>query len=156
MNSDEYERLKEAEKAHLKKVRALKSRLRDAQRQQGLADALRAMDTSALDDEFDAALRDVEPQNVTAEARFEMAMDAVDAAAERERQRLEQEQFELERQRQKAADLIEEMKRQMGGDTPAGASGDSAADASGDSERAEPAAEAAHQKTIGRQRPRTE
>lgn len=156
MNSDEYERLKEAEKAHLKKVRALKARLRDAQRQQGLADALGALDTSALDDEFEAALRDVERQNVTSEARFEMAMDAVDAAAERERQRLEQEQFELEQRRQRAADMIEQMKQELQAGDSEGASGAAAPGAAEEGQREQPAAEAANQKTIGRQRPRNE
>lgn len=116
MNRDEYERLKEAEKAHLRKVRALKEQLREAQRKQGIHDALRGLDTGALDAEFDDALRTVQEQNLSAEARFDLAMEAVDEAAERERRRLEQERFEAERQKSDAADLVRQMKAQILGD----------------------------------------
>jgi len=113
MNPDEYERLKEAEKAHLRKVRALKQQLREAQRTERLSEALRGMDTSDLGDEFDEALRAVQQKNLTSEARFEMAMEALDAEERRERQRLELEAFEEEQRKRAAADLIRQMKEDM-------------------------------------------
>lgn len=113
MNRDEYERLKEAEKAHLRKVRQLKQQLRQAQRTRGLTDALRNLDTSGLDAEFEQSLQRLTEQNITSEARFELAMETLDEAAERERQRRERERHEAELQKTQAADLVQQMKAQM-------------------------------------------
>jgi len=157
MKSDEYERLKEAEKAHLQKVRALKAQLRDARRRQGLSEALSALDTSAFDDEFTQALRDVQTRNVTAEARFELAMDALDEAEARERQRAETEAFEAEQRRAAAADLVQRMKGDMLSDAAehvaAGArpQADPPARPEGDAPAAP--ANSTPEKTIGRARP---
>jgi hypothetical protein len=118
MNPDEYERLKEEEKAHLRKVRALKEQLQHARRQEGLHKAIRGLDTSGLDAEFEQALRDVESQNLTAEARYELAMGALDDAAERERQRLEEERFDAERRQAAASDLVRRMKSELSSDAP--------------------------------------
>ena len=116
MDRDEFERLKEAEKAHLKKVRALKQQLREAKRKQGLLDALRGLDTSALDETHEEMLRQVTEKNVTAEARFELAMDALDEAEKQEAARAEMARLEAERQKSDAADLVKQMKAEMLGD----------------------------------------
>lgn len=116
MDRDEFNRLKEAEKAHLKKVRALKQQLREAQRKQGLLDALRGLDTSGLDATHEEMLRQVTEKNVTAEARFELAMDALDAAEKQEAARAEMARIEAERQKADAADLVRQMKADMLGD----------------------------------------
>ena len=113
MNRDEFERLKEAEKEHLRKVRELKAQLKDARRHRGVADALRSMDTADLDHEFERALREVEQQNVSAEARYEMALGALDEAAERERSRLELERFEAEQSKAAATDLVSRLKAEL-------------------------------------------
>lgn len=116
MNRDEFERLKDAEKAHLRKVRALKQQLRDARRKQGLLDALRNLDTSGLDETHEEMLRQVTERNVTAEARFELAMDALDEAEKQEAARAEMARLEAERQKADAADLVRQMKAEMLGD----------------------------------------
>lgn len=116
MDRDEFNRLKEAEKAHLRKVRALKQQLREANRKQGLLGALKGLDTSALDAEHEEALRNVTEQNITSEARFEIAMEALDAAEEQEADRAEMARIEAERQKTVASDLVSQMKAQMLGD----------------------------------------
>ncbi|MDX1530808.1 MAG: hypothetical protein R3362_04715 [Rhodothermales bacterium] len=146
MNRDEYERLKEAEKAHLRKVRQLKQQLTQAKRQRRLTDALRDLDTSGLDAEFEESLRKVQEKNVTSEARFELAMDALDEAAEAERKRAEQARFEADRQKKEAADLVQQMKAQMLGDAEAHAE---AQRPTGAEPGAGPATDAGPAKTIG-------
>lgn len=116
MDRDEYNRIKEAEKAHLRKVRALKQQLRDAKRKKGLLDALKGLDTSTLDAQHEEALRKVTEQNISSEARFEIAMDALDAAEKQEADRAEMARIEAERQKTEAANLVQQMKTQMLGD----------------------------------------
>ena len=116
MDHDEFERLKEEEKAHLRKVRALKQQLREAKRKQGVLGALQALDTSALDATHEEMLRKVTEKNVTAEARFELAMEALDEAEKQEATRAEMARIEAERQKAAAADLVRQMKAQMLGD----------------------------------------
>jgi hypothetical protein len=119
MNRDEIERLKEEEKAHLRKVRALKQQLREANRKKGLLDALKGLDTSALDATHEEMLRKVTEKNVTSEARFELAMEALDEAEKQEATRQEMARIEAERQKKDAADLVRQMKTQMLGDAEA-------------------------------------
>lgn len=116
MDRDEYNRLKEEEKAHLRKVRALKQQLREANRKKGLLNALKGLDTSGLDATHEEMLRKVTEKNVSAEARFELAMDALDEAEKQEAAREETARFEAERQKSDAADLVRQMKAQMLGD----------------------------------------
>ena len=75
MDKDEFERLKEQEKAHLRQLRDLKKTHRDAQRTASTAGALRAIqDTSAADrvsDGTDKLMRDA----AQAEARFDLALE---------------------------------------------------------------------------------
>lgn len=174
MDRDEFDRLKEDEKAHLKKVRALKQQLREAKRKQGLLGALKGLDTSALDETHEEMLRKVTEKNVSAEARFEMAMEALDEAEKEEATRAEMARIEAERQQSDAADLVQKMKSQMLGDaaehaeaqepsetdrpdTPQKSIGPAAAkDAPEPDAEASPDPEARSAKTIGRFRPDTE
>lgn len=116
MDRDEFNRLKEEEKAHLRKVRALKQQLREAKRKQGLLGAIQNLDTSGLDEAHEEALRKVAEKNITAEARYELAMEALDEAAKQEADREEMARLEAERQKSAAADLVQQMKTQMLGD----------------------------------------
>ena len=116
MNRDEIERLKEEEKAHLRKVRVLKQQLREANRKKGLLGALQALDTSGLDATHEEMLRKVTEKNVTAEARFELAMEALDEAEKQEAARQEMARLEAEQQKSAAADLVRQMKTEMLGD----------------------------------------
>jgi len=145
MDREEFERLKEEEKAHLRKVRALKQQLREANRKKGLLNALKNLDTSSLDATHEEMLRKVTEKNVGAEARFELAMDALDEAEKQEAAREEMARFEAERQKSDAADLVRQMKAQMLGDAAEHADAQQADDASteDETEAAPPA------KTIG-------
>ncbi len=116
MDRDEFNRIKEEEKAHLRKVRALKQQLREAKRKQGLLGALQSLDTSALDATHEEALRKITEKNITSEARYELAMEALDEAAKQEADREEMTRLEAERQKNAAADLVQQMKTQMLGD----------------------------------------
>ena len=85
MSPEEFERLKQQEKEHLRKLRALKKQGADAKRQSGLADALGQL-AGSLDalDETDRLTRQMQEGQARTEARFEMAADAARDAAERE------------------------------------------------------------------------
>lgn len=160
MNREEYERLKEAEKAHLRKVRALKEQLREARRTSGVTEALRGLDTSGLDHEFGESLRAVQEQSITSEARFELAMEALDEAEQRERRRIELEQFEAEQRKAAAADLIEKMKEEiaLGEHAPERSTSQGTHGASaGDDPAAPPPPDPERPpKTIGRSQPRSD
>lgn len=161
MKRDEYERLKEAEKAHLRKVRALKQQLREAQRRERLAEALRQLDTSGLDDAFENALRAIQEKNLTAEARFELAMEALDQAELRPR--LEIEAFEQQQQKAAAAALVERLRAEAALEGPSGSPSSQAQHGAStlDDGPAPPIGPSAHAegtppKTIGRPRTRPE
>ncbi|MEM1041899.1 MAG: hypothetical protein AAGI91_04650 [Bacteroidota bacterium] len=144
MDRDEFNRIKEQEKAHLRKVRALKQQLREAKRKKGLLGALQNLDTSDLDAAHEDALRKLTEQNITSEARYELAMEALDSAAKQEADREELARLDAERQKSAAADLVQQMKTQMLGDAEAHAEAQNPADANSEDEAAPPSA-----KTIG-------
>ncbi len=146
MDRDEFERLKDEEKAHLRKVRALKQQLREAKRKQGVLGALQSLDTSALDATHEEMLRKVTEKNVTAEARFELAMDALDEAEKQEATREEMARIEAEQQKTAAADLVRQMKVQMLGDAAEHVDAQQDASATAPAKTANPAPPA---KTIG-------
>jgi hypothetical protein len=149
MNRDEFERLKNEEKAHLRKVRALKQQLREANRKKGLLNALEGLDTSGLDSTHEEMLQKLTEKNITSEARFELAMDTLDDAAKQEAAREEMARLEADRTKSDAADLVRQMKAQMLGDAAEHVEaqrGDAATDAA-PAEQEEAAA--APTKTIG-------
>lgn len=149
MDREEFERLKEEEKAHLRKVRALKQQLRDARRKQGVLGALQSLDTSGLDATHEEMLRKVTEKNVTAEARFELAMEALDEAAKEEATREEMARIEAERQKTAAADLVRQMKVEMLGDAAEHAEAQQGDPAPEDAPPAEDTKHTAPAKTIG-------
>ena len=114
MTPEEFERLKEAEKTHLRKLKALKQQHRQAQRKKGLLDALKGIVRPDLDDVHDEMLDKLTMKNIESEARFEIALenanltdDALDKAA--------QEEAEREVLRKAEADaLVRQMKMEAG------------------------------------------
>ena len=85
MSPEEFERLKEQEKAHLRKIRALKQQGTDLRRQAGLSDALgKLADSMDALGETDRLTREMQEGQARTEARFEMAADAAADRAERE------------------------------------------------------------------------
>lgn len=149
MDRDEFERLKNEEKAHLRKVRALKQQLREANRKKGLLNALEGLDTSGLDSTHEEMLQKLTQRNITSEARFELAMDTLDDAAKQEAAREEMARLEADRKKSDAADLVRQMKAQMLGDAAEhveAQQGDAATDAASAEQEDQPEAPT---KTIG-------
>ena len=107
MSPEEFNKLKEEEKAHLRQLRDLKQQHRDVQRTASILGALRGMDPSGLtaetDANTDALLRDA----ITQEARLDLAMEG-----EAERVQTEADR-EATRQAQ-AAELVRQMKADAG------------------------------------------
>ena len=115
MTPEEFERLKEAEKTHLRKLKALKQQHRQAQRKKGLLDALKGIVRPDLDDVHDEMVDRLTMKNIESEARFEIALenagltdDALEKAAQEETER------DVLRKAEAAA-LVRRMKLEAGG-----------------------------------------
>ena len=129
MTPDEFNRLKEEEKAHLRQLRGLKQQHRDVQRKASILGALRGMDAGGLAADTgantDALMRDA----ATQEARLDLAMegeaDRVQAEADRDATR-----------QASAAEFVRQLKAEAG--------------ATAGEQPARPAAADAPDRTIGR------
>ena len=115
MTPEEFERLKEAEKTHLRKLKALKQQHREAQRKKGLLDALKGIMRPDLDDVHDEMVDKLTMKNIENEARFEIALenanltdDALEKAAQEEAEREVLQKAEAEA-------LVRQMKLEAGG-----------------------------------------
>ena len=115
MTPEEFERLKEAEKAHLRKLKALKQQHWQAQRKKGLLDALKGIVRPDLDDVHDEMVDKLTMKNIESEARFEIALenagltdDALEKAAQEETER------DVLRKAEAAA-LVRRLKREASG-----------------------------------------
>jgi len=108
MTPEEFERLKNEEKAHLRQLRQLKQTHRDAQRKASTLDALGKMRNAQLESDIDAGTEQLLRGAALSEARFELALEgqapqtneAVDAEA---------------LAKAEAEALVRQMKAQMGG-----------------------------------------
>ena len=115
MTPEEFERLKEAEKVHLRKLKALKQQHRQAQQKKGILDALKGIVRPDLDDVHDEMVDRLTRKNIESEARFEIALenanltdDALEKAAQEETEREALRQAEAEA-------LVRRMKIEAGG-----------------------------------------
>ncbi len=147
MDKKDFDRLKEKEKEHLRKVRELKRRLRSAQGALRAKEALRALEQASDMSELDAAVQAVSGEVLDAEVRLDMAMESArggpaDTALTPE-----------ELRRQKADDLVAQMKAAL---IPK-ASGDSTArGARTPEDEPAPDADSLPDKTIGKIKPEAE
>ena len=107
MTPDEFNKLKEEEKAHLRQLRALKQQYGEAQRKASILGALRSMDPSGLTADTEARADSLMRDAVSAEARLEIAMEG-----EAERARADADR-EAVRQAE-AAELVRQMKAATG------------------------------------------
>ncbi|GAB5519491.1 MAG: hypothetical protein RhofKO_17420 [Rhodothermales bacterium] len=115
MTPEEFERLKEAEKAHLRKLKALKQAARQSRHQRSIGGALGNLASSSnLLDENDALVNQLNQDAVMGEARLDVALENMDAREDERQQAAQRAQFEADQKRQRADDLITQMKRQMG------------------------------------------
>jgi hypothetical protein len=108
MNRDEYERLKEEEKEHLRELKRLRERLREAERTRALRQAVQKVQEDAQSEEFDDALRSVQEETLESEVRMDMALESADAG----------EVDPEEERRLRAEALVRQMKVAMGGIEP--------------------------------------
>ena len=111
MSPEEFERLKAEEKAHLRKLRALKQQHRDVKRKASTLDALGTMRDAGLEAETDAMTEKLMRGAATQEARLDLAMEdeAARAKAEADAETLRQAQ---------AADLVASLKAQAQSGSP--------------------------------------
>ena len=105
MSPEEFERIKAEEKAHLRKLRALKQQHRDVQRKASTVKALGAMRDADLEAQTDAMTEKLMRGAATQEARLDLAMEDEAARAEAEQD------AETLRQAQAAA-LVADLKAQ--------------------------------------------
>lgn len=116
MTPEEFERLKQAEKEHLRKMRALKQQYRQAKRKKGVMNALQGIIRPDLDNVHDEMVDKLTMQNIESEARFEVAMEnagvAEDALEKAAREEAEREEL----RKAEAAELVRQMKLEAGGE----------------------------------------
>ena len=80
MKREDYERLKEDEKAHLREVRKLKKRLREAERTRSIGKALTDMKSAGSTEDFDDALAKVQLEALEQEARLDVVLESAEEA----------------------------------------------------------------------------
>lgn len=118
MSPEEFERLKEEEKKHLRELRALKGQYRDVQRKKSVLDALQGMARPDLDATHDEAVGKVMGDAAYAEARLDLAMESrTPEPTPEEREAL---------RKAEAAALVQQMKAAMG-EAPGGSGASAAA-----------------------------
>jgi len=143
MSPEEFERLKNEEKAHLRQLRELKALQRDAQRKVQIANAVTGMRNPELEASTDALTERLMRDAAHHEARLDLAVESAQASAAASAQT----EADREALRQaEAAALVAQLKARMGGGaSPAGDAAPS--DVAGASAAALPP------KTIGRPPP---
>lgn len=116
MSPEEYQRIKDAEKEHLRKLKKLKQQVRLAERKRKVSQTMADMATSASDslDTHREMLDRLAMDTVRSEARLEIALESAEAAeAEAE---VQQRQIEMDEtlQRARAQSLLRQLKQEMG------------------------------------------
>ncbi len=158
MTSEEFEKIKEAEKAHLRKLKQLKDAVRVLERQKKISGAVTDM-TSSIEEKMDEhrlAVERVALDAARAEARLEMAIEAADDDVERRSREIEDEETLREH---RAKELIRQMKTVGAEDRKRSATGRGRDDARDDSPDDNPADDVPDNdppipdKTIGRMKP---
>lgn len=141
MDPEEFERIKEAEKAHLREIRKLKDTLRRAQQRNRVRGALSDMNADALMRETDDSIEALTRDALEAEARLTVAMEHADLQPPEEMiGPTELDEEELRKAR--ALELIRQLKEEAAADEASPPAGPSATEP-------EPPA---REKTIGRMR----
>lgn len=147
MTPDEFERLKEQEKAHLRQIRDLQRQATDAGRKGRLASALESLSGALTDGDstrselVDRLTRDAAHQ----EARLDLALEAQADAERLAQAEAERARFEREQQEARARATLDALRAEMGGA--------SAAPASPTPEASAPPSPTGAAKTLGRTLP---
>lgn len=155
MTPEEYEQFKEAEKAHLRKLRELKKTHAQLQRKAKVTRAVTDMaeGISSLYNEHEEMVEKLQQDSFGAEARMEVALDnlsADDAALEK----LDAAELEADQSLRKARaqELIRQMKQAEGSSDPAPASSSTASSQPKAATPDDPSPSDLPEKTIGRMR----
>ncbi|MFV1980393.1 MAG: hypothetical protein ACC655_04500, partial [Rhodothermia bacterium] len=121
MKREDFERLKEEEKAHLREIQKLKRRLREAERVRSIGKALSDVESAGSMDQLDEALKKVKLEALEGEAKLDIALDSsLEATGALKSDPAE---MEAELSKARAAELVKHMKISMGLDEPADSSG---------------------------------
>lgn len=112
MSPEEYERIKEAEKAHLRSLRRLKGAVRALKRKQSVSDALSRLTGAqqSLDDNEDLVDR-LAQETAHYEARLDVAFDSA-----RDRADEVDEKAEAAARQRRARQLLRQLKQELGVD----------------------------------------
>ncbi len=109
MDRKEFERIKQAEKEHLRALKKIKRKLHEAQRMQKLREAMQNIDAAGTSNTYDEMLGKLEQETIEQEVRLDMALEGQEDLPE-----LEPEVDEATLRAQKAAELVRQMKLSMG------------------------------------------
>ena len=118
MTPEEYQKFKEAEKEHLRKIRDLKKAQRSASRKSTVTKAVTGMATDMQDlfDEHGQMIERLQMDSAMSEARMEVALDSVemDSRVSEAQDAAELAKLEEEQKKARARDLINQMKQETG------------------------------------------
>ena len=113
MSPEEYQRYKEAEKAHLRKLKELKKAVHTLERQKSVNQATeRVVEGHDLLEKQKDLVDELALETAQHEARLDIALDS---AGDIEK-KADMEMLEEELQRERAQALVRQLKRQMGGE----------------------------------------
>ncbi len=157
MTPEEYQRIKEAEKEHLRALKKLKKAVRDFERSKSIANAVTRMGSeseSALDTHSEVVDK-LALETAHFEARLEVALESAGERAEKALKAEELAKFDDELQKERARDLVDRIRSEVGA-TDAREPDDDSGTGSGVSPTRGPADERDEgplpEKTIGRMR----
>jgi len=152
MTPEEYERLKEAEKEHLRKMRQLKRAVHELERQKKVSRAVRDMteEPRRLLDEQEELVDRIAMEAAHSEARLDIALESADQKAESEPALPTPEESDEELRRARARELV---RRMQAGDAPEPSRSEPAKQAPEASGGEKPDRPPLPDKTIGRMKP---
>ena len=107
----ERERLKEEYKEHYRKIKEAKERLKRAQRNRNISDALHDMDKSSLFDTVDDFLGKIRSKVSNVEARLDVALDSLLSEQE---DTIRMEEADEHLRKTKAKETLRQVKQEMG------------------------------------------
>ena len=118
MTPEEFERLKEQEKAHLRQLRELKQKHHEVQRKKSIFDALRGLSRPDIDETHDEQVGKLMQDAAMSEARLDLAMEGVPGAGagpDDAAERAAKEAADREALRKSEAEaLVRQMKGELG------------------------------------------
>lgn len=123
MTPEEFQRIKDAEKAHLRKLKELKQAVHQMERQRTLTRAVEDITTGTQSklDEHKEMVERLALETARSEARLDMALESEDEKDRARRLAQETAALEEEARQARAKALLQQMKQELGGAPPADA-----------------------------------